>query len=469
MPHICTRKFRLVLRALLVVWAAGPLAAQAQFSQQGPKLVGTGAIAPYGGASGPEQGFSVSLSGDGNTGILGGIFDNNAAGAAWVFTRLNGVWSQQAKLVATDTIGSLVEQGIAVSLSNDGNTAIVGGPVDNLGSGAAWVFTRVNGMWSEQAKLAATDAIGRQPDQGYSASLSGDGNTAIVGGPNDNSSLGAVWVYTRSGSVWSQQTKLVATDVVGNNIFQGHAAALSRDGNTAIVGGYGDNDFGGAAWIFTRSGSVWTEQAKLVATDTVGPYPTQQGFSVSLSSDGSTAIIGGINDNSSVGAAWVFARSGSTWSEQAKLVASDTLGPYPALQGYSVSLSDNGNTAIVAGLGDNGYVGAAWVFTRSGSSWSEQEKLVGSNVQGNSAQGISSSLSGNGSTAMLGRPGDNGFGAAWVFAQPVFAGTPGKSNCYGQSVSALAQQYGGLNNAAAALGYPSVSALQNAVETYCEA
>jgi hypothetical protein len=92
MLHVCTRKLRLVLRVLLLVWAAWPLAAQAQFTQQGPKLAGTGAIAPYGGASGPEQGFSVSLSGDGNTGILGGIFDNNAAGAAWVFTRLNGVW-----------------------------------------------------------------------------------------------------------------------------------------------------------------------------------------------------------------------------------------------------------------------------------------------------------------------------------------------------------------------------------------
>jgi hypothetical protein len=112
------------------------------------------------------------------------------------------------------------------------------------------------------------------------------------------------------------------------------------------------------------------------------------------------------------------------------------------------------------------------VFTRSGVVWSQQgPKLVGTDIVGGfgADQGSSVSLSGDGNTAIVGGPVDNGgTGAAWVFAQPVFAGTPGKANCHGQSVSALARQFGGLNNAAADLGYSSVSALQSAVMKYCE-
>jgi hypothetical protein len=124
----------------------------------------------------------------------------------------------------------------------------------------------------------------------------------------------------------------------------------------------------------------------------------------------------------------------------------------------------------VAGPDDNSQAGAAWVFTRSGGVWSQQgPKLVGTGAVFNAYQGLSVSLSGDGNTAIVGGPVDNGgTGAAWVFAQPVFAGTPGKANCHGQSVSALARQFGGLNNAAADLGYSSVSALQSAVMKYCE-
>ena len=113
-------------------------------------------------------------------------------------------------------------------------------------------------------------------------------------------------------------------------------------------------------------------------------------------------------------------------------------------------------------------VGAAWVFTRSGGVWSQQGKLVGTGAIGPAGQGSSVALSGDGSTAIIGGPLDNrSIGAAWVFTQPVFAGAPGKPNCIGKSVSALAQQYGGLAHAAAALGYSSVNALQIAIADYC--
>jgi FG-GAP repeat len=244
--------------------------------------------------------------------------------------------------------------------------------------------------------------------------------------------------------------------------------SLSGDGSAAIVGGDFDNDETGAAWVFTRSGGVWSQQgSKLVGTGAVGS--ALQGISVSLSNDGNTAIVGGSGDNNSVGAAWVFARAGGAWSQQGqKLVGTGVADPFGA-QGYSVSLSGDGNTAVIGAPFDNGGVGAAWVFTRSGGVWSQSSKMVGTGAVGPfTVQGYSVSLSKDGNAVVVGGPGDNGeVGAAWVFAQPVFAGTPGKSNCHGQSVSALARQYKGLNAAAAALGYADVSALQGAIMAFC--
>jgi hypothetical protein len=276
------------------------------WSQQA-KLVGTGAI------GGALQGASVSLSRDGNTAIVGGPGDNGFVGAAWVYTRSGGVWSQQAKLVGAGGIGLLVYQGASVSLSGNGNTAIVGAPSDDNFAGAAWVYTRSDGVWSQQAKLVGTGAVGLA-EQGASVSLSGHGNTAIVGGPVDDSGgnlfgAGAAWVYTRSRGVWGQQAKLVGTGAIGL-AQQGAAASLSGDGNIAIVGGPGDNNSAGAAWVYIRSRGVWNQQKKLVGIGAVGPG--EQGFSVSIARDGNTAIVGGLNDNFvaagaiGVGAAWVF-------------------------------------------------------------------------------------------------------------------------------------------------------------------
>lgn len=147
-------------------------------------------------------------------------------------------------------------------------------------------------QFSQQGpKLIGTGAEGRT-QQGGAVSMSADGNTAIVGAPEDDGGRGAAWIWTRSGGVWTQQgPKLVGSGAVGN-AFQGWAASLSADGNTAIVGGLFDNSDAGAAWIWTRNGGVWTQQGpKLVGLDAVGS--ARQGLSVSLSADGSTAIVGG--------------------------------------------------------------------------------------------------------------------------------------------------------------------------------
>ena len=400
--------------------------ALAQFSQQGSKLVGTAVVGLA------EQGWSVALSADSNTAIVGGLADNRITGAAWVFTRSGAVWTQQgSKLVGTGAVGA-DGQGFSVALSDDGNTAIVGGPFDNSYVGASWVFTRSGGVWTQQGnKLVGTGAVGNAR-QGVSVALSADGNTAIVGGPGNNTDTGAAWVFTRSGGVWIQQgNKLVGTGAVGN-AGHGFSVALSNDGNTAIVGGLADNAGTGAAWIFTRSGGVWTQQGnKLVGTDAMGS--ARQGHSVALSADGNTAIVGGPADNANAGAAWVYNRSGGVWTQQGgKLVGTGAVGS--ATQGASVTLSGDGNTAIVGGPFDNSDIGAAWVYTRSGGVWNQQgNKLVGSDVRGGARQGHSVALSAGGNTTIVGGLADDRMtGAAWVYTRSgdVWTKTPVQQRGY---------------------------------------
>ena len=380
--------------------------ALAQFSQEGSKLVGTFAVGLA------EQGWSVALSADGNTAIVGGLADNRITGAAWVYTRSNGVWTQQSKLAGTGAVGS-AGQGFSVALSDDGKTAIVGGPFDNLNTGASWVYTRRGDVWTQQGKkLVGSGAVGNAR-QGVSVALSADGNTAIVGGSADNADRGAAWVFTRSNGVWTQQrSKLVGTGAVGNAA-QGISVALSDDGNTAIVGGAFDNVNTGAAWVYTRSGDVWSQLGnKLVGAGAVGN--AGQGVSVALSADGSTAIVGGPFDNLKTGAAWVYTCRGTVWGT--KLVGTGAVGN--ARQGVSVALSADGSTAIVGGVEDNSYIGAAWVYN-NGTVWTQQaNKLVGTDSTGSARQGHSVALSADGKTAIVGGLADNGVtGAAWVYAR----------------------------------------------------
>jgi hypothetical protein len=402
---------RFLVAALLTQYSLLPTGSTAQFSQQGNKLMGTGAT---GSAS---QGSAVAISSDGNTAIVGGCYDNASVGAVWAFTRSGGVWSQQgSKLVGTDAVGGSM-QGISVAISGDGNTAIVGGMSDNSNTGAAWVFTRSGGVWAQQGgKLVASDAVGAA-QQGISVAISADGNTAVVGGMNDDANTGAAWVYTRSGGVWSQQgNKLVGTGAVGK-AWQG-GVAISGDGNTLLTGGPNDNGSVGAVWVFTRSGSVWSQQgSKLVGTGSVGASLQSGG---TLSYDGNTAAVAGQNDNGYQGAVWIFTRSGGVWTQQGgKLVGTGSVGSF-IQQGYNITLSADGNTLIESSPCDNNYAGAVWVFTRSGGVWSQQgSKLVGTGAVGNARQGQSASLSADGSTIIIGGTVDNtNTGAAWVFVRP---------------------------------------------------
>ena len=383
------------------------------YHQQGGKLTGTGATGTA------QQGRSVAISADGNTAIIGGPTDNSSAGAAWIYVRNGSAWSQQgSKLVGTGATGA-AKQGTSVAISADGNTAVLGGPTDNMGAGAVWIFTRTGTTWSQQgSKLTGSGAVGAA-QQGTSVSISANGNVIAAGGLSDNSFAGATWIFTRTGTTWSQQgSKLVGTGASGASR-QGCSVSLSSDGKTMMTGGYNDATRKGAAWVFTQSGGVWTQQgAKLVGSG--ASSDSYQGWSVALSANGNTAAIGGPNDNTLKGAVWIFIRNSGVWSQQGnKLVGTGATGT--ARQGSSVAVSADGNTLVEGGYGDNGNKGAMWVYTRSGSSWTQQgAKVSGSGGSGSPKQGSSVALSSTGSTAALGGPTDaSNKGAVWIFFSSV--------------------------------------------------
>jgi hypothetical protein len=280
--------------------------------------------------------------------------------------------------------------GWSVSVSGDGNTAIVGAWLEDSGEGAAFVWTRHSGAWSQQGPKLVGSASGRL---GWSVAVSADGNTAIAAAPDDEAGIGAALVWTRSGSGWTQQgPKLVGSGSVAG---AGHlmSVAISADGNTAIVGG------NAGTWIWTRSGGVWTQQ---------GPGLGSPAVSVSLSGDGNTALAG-------LNGALVWTRNAGVWTRQGpKLFGAGAAGE--ATQGWSVSLSADGNSAIVGGPTDDGTAGAAWVWERKDGVWSQQgPKLVGSGAVGGAAQGVSVSLSADGNSAIVGGPDDGAGGAVWVW------------------------------------------------------
>ena len=388
-----------ILVSMTLLWVVTTPRAIGQFLQQGAKLVGDGGI------SATDQGAAVAVSADGNTAVVGGPDDNDAIGAVWVFTRTGGAWNQQGgKLVgnggANDSFG-LLQQGTSVAISADGNTIISGAPYDNNDMGAVWVFNRSNGVWSQQGMKLVGTGGSAESKQGTSVALSADGNMAIVGGTGDNS----VWTFIRVNGTWSQRGSKLSESF---DCF-GSAAALSADGNTALVGSFCEGTVG-AAWVFTQSGGGWIQDTKLVGSGAIGD--AFEGLAVALSSDGNTALVGGYFDDNFVGAAWVFTRVNGIWSQQVvKLTPGGTTGGAPQF-GQSVALSGDGNTAFVGGPADNNFAGATWIFTRTNGVWTGQSKLSGSS---GAELGSAVAVSADGSTAIVG--GTSYPAGAWVFSK----------------------------------------------------
>jgi hypothetical protein len=322
-------------------------------------------------------------------------------------------YTQQGPALPSSGRLGLARVGTSVAASADGNTAVVGAPGDHANVGAAFVFTRSGSTWSQQAKLTATGETGAGL-LGDSVSISADGNTVVAGAPGDNAKAGAAFVFTRSGSAWTQPGgKLTGTAESGKAAF-GSAVAISSDASAIVAGGPADGGEKGAVWAFTRSGSSWTQLGeKLIASNEGGTG--RFGSHVALSSTGATALIGAPADGGNTGAAWVFSRPGSTFAQQTKLTGSGEAGKGQA--GSSVALSADGNTALVGARADDSSLGAAFVFTRTGGTWSQQgSKLSGSGETTAAHFGASVALSSSGNRALIGAYGDHGgTGAAFQF------------------------------------------------------
>ncbi len=356
-----------------------------------------------------DFGSAVAVSADGNTAVIGGPGDNSFRGAAWVFTRAGETWTQQGEKL---TGGEEVEKGwfgASVALSSDGNTALIGGTED-ASVGAVWVFKRSGGKWAQQGKKITAKGESGNGAFGYSVALSSEGNTALVGGWANNLQVGAAWVFTRAGETWTQQGELLlAAGETGAGAF-GSSVALSSDGNTALIGAPDDNKDTGAVWYFKRVGALWSDTQKLTGLGSTGEG-TFFGDAVALSGNGASALIGGEGDNKSLGAAWAFARSGEKWNQQGEKIR--PTGESGTGDFGNVAMSSDGHTALIGAVGDNGRAGAAWVFTSGAEKWTQQgEKLTGSGAFGGAV-----ALSSEGTTALVGGSEDNTFiGSAWVFA-----------------------------------------------------
>ena len=325
---------------------------------------------------------------------------------------------QQAELTASDAADS-DHFGVSVALSGD--TALVGVPNRGIGGnddvGAAYIFTRSGTIWSQQAELTASDG---KSDTVFGESVALSGDTALIGAPC-GWAPGAAYIFTRSGTSWSQQAELTASDGAGVDDFGG-AVALSGDGSEALVGAScraaGAQTYVGAAYVFTDPGTGWAQQAELTASD--GAAQDFFGESVALSGD--TAIVGApaktVGAKGRVGAAYIFTGSGASWSQQAALTAADGA----ANDDFGGSVAVSGGTALVGAqcnaVGAKTYVGAAYIFTGSGTSWAQKAELAASDRAAGDMFGCSVALSGG--RALVGavfKPAGVDFdaGAAYVF------------------------------------------------------
>lgn len=334
--------------------------------------------------------------------------------------------------------GALEHFGAAIALSADGSTLAVGSPQENnvltsnpqpalpTTAGGVYVFTRGAAGWVQQAHLHSSRP-GVDSRFGSTVALSADGTTLAAGSAADRANgyqSGSVDVFVRSGAGWAHQAYLVAGNPGALHQF-GSALSMSADGNTLAVGAFTENNPAagtyppnpmgatspvGAVYVFSRSAGAWTQQAHITH-----PQPTlADGFgnAVALSSDGATLAVG--TSNRSVGGAagagvvYVFQRGTTAWTQQAMLSA-----PAPAAYtrfGHSVALSSDGNTLAAGALGP--VTGAAYVFRRSGTAWSQQAVLQPHNPESGDSFGVSVALSGDGTTLAVGNPAEDG-SARW--------------------------------------------------------
>jgi hypothetical protein len=264
------------------------------YSRQGNHYVPDGRITAPDGAPGDAFGASVSLSGLGNVALIGAPDHNGYAGAAYVFVRGAGSWSQQREF--QDPVAPGEAYGYSVSEAADGLTAVIGAPLANGAQGAAYVASQIDGS-QQQLVGTATPATSLF---GLSVAINALAGRVLVGSPTANLGDGAAFVFDRAGGSWTQTQELVQFNGSGSDQF-GYAVALDYPGNVALIGAPGRNGTAGAAFTFAGAGTL-TQQRELME-----PTPVQgdeYGASVALNALGSELLIGAPYSSDAAGAAW---------------------------------------------------------------------------------------------------------------------------------------------------------------------
>ncbi len=402
-----------------------------------------------------QFGYSISMNTDGTKVIVGAIREDSDAtgvgngvsnsGVAYIYSLSGGVWTQEAKLKA-DNAGDDDQFGYSVSMNADGTRVIVGavnedsdatGSGDGIdNSGAAYIYSFSGGVWTQETKLKSSDA-GSTDQFGYAVSMNTDGTKIIVGSINEDSDAtgigngvfnsGAVYLYSLSGGIWTQDFKLKANDADNDDQF-GRLISMSSDGTKIIVGairedsdatGIGNGVFNsGAAYVYSLSGGIWIQEAKLKASD---PGSSDNfGRSVSINADGTKAIVGSVNEDSDVtgvgngvsdaGAAYVYSLSGGVWTQEAKLKADNA--DNDDQFGYSVSMNADGTKVVVGSVNEDSDVtgigngifnsGAVYVYYSSEGDWIQDIKLKANNAGNGDNFGTSILMSSDGTKLIIG-------------------------------------------------------------------
>ena len=354
--------------------------------------------------------FGATLTVEGDTILVGQYSRYEGPIPVYIYTNTGDVWTEQGKLTSSDNDDYF----FGYSVSIDGDTALIGAPFGGYeyDPGTAYVFVRTSDTWSEQAQLRPSGWVDI-----FAWSVSIDGDTAVVGGilddqPGEN---GSAYVYVRDDGIWTEQAILKPSGSTGED--QGEETfgnAVAIDSDTIVVGnGFDWNSQKRVVYVFTRTNGVWTEQAKLKASDD----DIYLGFGSSVALDGDTAVIGAPGGYfGRIGGAYVFKRTNGIWTEQAILTAEDLV----AGDRFATSVSVSGDTLVVGGIQDyrqddrNGF---AYVFVRDNGTWIERAKIRGSDSEAGDYFGASVSISGNIVAAGATRDDDNGInsGSAYVF------------------------------------------------------
>ncbi|MEM7789332.1 MAG: T9SS type A sorting domain-containing protein [Bacteroidota bacterium] len=365
---------RFALCALLLALASTTLApaSAGQDARASARATEAAKLTASDGAARDRFGVSVSVSG--TRALVGAFADEDAgddAGSAYVFERVGGTWTETAKLTASDAAAGDV---FGISVALDGTRAIVGAESDDgasLNQGSAYIFERVGGTWTETAKLTASDAA---QDDGFGHRVAISGTRAIVGVfANADAGVGggSAYVFEVVGGTWTQTARLTASD---ESAAFGRAVAI--DGTRAVVSDpFSDDEANnaGSVYVFDLVGGTWTETAKVSASDAAA----DDLFGEAIALDGSRILVGAANADVvdlGSGRAYVFDLVAGTWTETAKLVPTD------AARGddFGNAVALQGDRAVIGALfdDDDGFAsGGAYVFERAGGAWSQTTKL----------------------------------------------------------------------------------------------